>query len=280
MSQKSLSIILCSKNDNYCGKSIKKLELIFKYIRRFSKLLNSKILFDVILVDWGSSLPLSKSPILNKADFNFVKFLHFSKDYCDPLNGDSEYSQPHALNEAINHSSSNFFLKIDHDTIIGPSFFHWFDQKLNLPNLAFSCSRNIDYNQLESIDKILLSDNFQDFNLTETQHCFNKKSNEKFFPFFGCQRGVLFFSKNAAHINNGFNQDLVFQNYQSIDFINRLLHKYNIYNLGLKLNFDFYHVEHQHKDGLHRISNSFLYKNNIFPPQNKNRKLKNKLYYI
>ena len=88
------------------------------------------------------SLPLCKSPILNKADFNFVKFLHFGKDYCDPLNGDSEYSQPHALNEAINHSSSNFFLKIDHDTIIGPSFFHWFDQKLNLPNLAFSCSNS------------------------------------------------------------------------------------------------------------------------------------------
>ena len=49
------------------------LELIFKYILKFSKLLNSKIIFDVIVVDWGSSLPLSESPILNKTDFNFMR---------------------------------------------------------------------------------------------------------------------------------------------------------------------------------------------------------------
>jgi hypothetical protein len=268
---KKLSIILCSKNDTYCGDPVQKLNNVLHYISIFSKLLIKSIDFEVVISDWGSSLPLSNLDSLNSHDIDNLKFIHSDKSFCDPLNNDSDFSQPHALNITLKESSGDFFLKIDQDTIVGPSFFHWISNTQRLPSLAFSASRSLEAVDIKDINKILYNDDYQKLTIPEPLHAFNHRVSSSIFPFFGCRRGVLFFSKSVLAVNSGFNEDLIFQNFIHQDFINRCLHKYNIYNLGAKLNFDFYHQEHLIKDNLDRVSNSPLYKNNLIPIQNKTR---------
>ena len=257
-----LNIILCSKNDSYGLNPMNRLINTLKFTSFFGKKLLKNKTFKILISDWGSLNPIENQISNHLKDNRLFKFIHTPPSDADYCNRSSPFSQPHALNQCINQSDSDFLLKIDQDTIVGPNFFQWFNESNNLPDLGYSSSRSLTKIQSKKIPKIILSDNFKDVSLIESKYSYNFNYKNKIFPFFGSRRGVLFFNKK--NIKSKFNEDLIYRNYIDQNFVNTNLKKYKIFNLGLKLDFDFYHQYHNTEDTLSRKTNSFLYKKNFF----------------
>jgi len=252
-----LSIILCSRNDFYKGSSLKRLTNTLNCITFFIEKLNLINRVEVIVCDYFSETPIIESINLYKKK-DFIKILTPSKKFCK----ESVFSIPHALNFCIDHCSFNFILKIDQDTIPGISFFDWFFSSSKLPNLAYSQSRSLDELQSKDPIKHVLSDDINEFVINQPHYAYNCFYRNNICPFFGSARGIFIFNKSLINQRSFLNEDLIFKKYIDINFINSLCAHSPVYNLGLKLNFDFYHQ--YHSSNLDEKLNSPLYKSNFF----------------
>ena len=275
---KKFAFILCSRNDSYCGQPIVRLTNTLTFLGHFLNKLGIIDESECILTDWGSKQPLHKKLSLNNDIKKIIKFVNVSSETAEEYNEDSPFSQAHALNCAFQNSESKFIIKIDQDTILGPTFINWLSEQDSFPDISFSTRRNLDQDQSPKFHDYILSEgSYKKVNIDSPHYAYGKFVNNSILPFFGGKDGVLMIRSEIFKNYLGFNEDLIYQNHITIDLINRLIPNYSIYNLGLKLDFDFYHQYHSIDNQIDRVSNSHLYRKNIFPNNNeKNWGLKNK----
>ncbi len=58
--KKVISFILCSRNDNYMGNPVGRLEIALNYLAENVRLLGREESVEVIVTDWGSEKPLNR----------------------------------------------------------------------------------------------------------------------------------------------------------------------------------------------------------------------------
>lgn len=258
---KKISYIIVSRNDSYCGDSIGRLTNTLNH--------TGQILFDngvldeseVVLVDWAS--PNSKKTLkdvlkLNQHIKKILKIVITPKDIANKYQKDSPFSEVHAMNVGFRRMSSKYFARIDNDTLIGHRWIKWFyEDRLDLGyeiHVAFSGRRNL--SEQESNKNVFkkLIDNDLASRQIEICHSHNHYSrlmpNGGIYPFYGGAVGVMLVERELYEKHKGFNEDLVYMNNMDTEFLNRIVvDDYDIYNLSLCTDADFYHQHHVRSDG-------------------------------
>jgi len=255
MNNIKLSIILCSKNDKYCGDSVSRLIKCLNHTGDIFKKGDKLNEVEVILSDWGSKVPLEKyiENKLNTSIKKIIKYVYINKNKTTKIR--SPFSEVHALNAAARLANGKFIGRIDQDTLIGENFIKWFfSNKPKDSNFYFSGRRDMNKQQSEKLQK----GNSIDFILE------NKNGIKKWIEhedknsslFYHEAVGIILIPTKIYKEIRGYNEVNIFYNHMEIEFIERLKKIINLINLGEIINYDFYHIFHELR------LNS---KNNLFP---------------
>src|ERR1039458_2637825 len=133
-----LSFVLCSRNDNYMGNPVGRLEIALNYLAENVQLLGREEEVEVIVTDWGSKVPLKDVLNLNATAAKITRFLEVPIEVVKEVQKDSPFAEVLALNAAARRANGQYIGRIDQDTLAGERFlrffFEWIDGK-NSPNV-------------------------------------------------------------------------------------------------------------------------------------------------
>lgn len=266
------SFIAVSRNDNYGGDTKNRLENTINLLGKLIIESKQEKMFEIIIVDWGSFLPnLHKVLNINEEVKNIIKFIIVPFEMANYYNSDSSFSEVHAMNCAFRRMSGDFFIRIDQDTMVGERFINFLIKSKKIPSVSFSGRRDFKEGQKGDVDyyyNIIKSEKSLEIPIPHHKHAYNNLKKNYLFCFYGGAVGCLMVEKKAFKNAKGFNEELIFLNEMDVDLFNRLSIDHKIYNLGLKVNFDFYHQYHDRFDNENRTRNSIMYRRFILPNNN------------
>jgi len=258
-----IAYTLVARNDNYCGDSVGRLQTVLNHtgeiLAKHGKLEES----EVIVSDWASPTengPLRNALVLNPEIRQILKIVEVPLEMAAPYQKDSPFSEVHAMNVAFRKSNAQFFARIDQDTLIGERFISWFynefreiDRGFEWPKVLFSGRRNLTEKQSENYRDIIFDDEAS--RRVAVCHADNFYSRvlpaggKSMFLFYGGAVGILIVERTLYEDLKGFNEDFIYMNNMDTEFLNRLARKTSFYNLGLKCDGDFYHLNHTRSEG-------------------------------
>lgn len=211
-------------------------------------------LSECIIVEWGTNT-LKNKLSLNKQIKKILKIIEVPENIAKKYQKNSPFSEVHAMNTGFRKSSGEFFIRIDQDTLVGDRFIEWFfdeyhnNKKIKWPKIAFSGRRDLSSEQSCQFKNIVLDENLNRIiPITHENHYFNKNIYGKNFKFYGAAVGAIVIQRDIYETHKGFNEKLIYMNNMDVEFINRVCRKEEIYNLGFKIENDFYHQHHSRKD--------------------------------
>lgn len=281
---KKASFILVSRNDNYCGNSLSRLTNTLNFLGKLLHETGHLENAECILTDWCSpDKPLKDVLNLNDYIKSILKIVIVPKNVALKYQGESPFSEVHAMNCCFRNMSGKYFLRIDQDTVVGYRFLNWFfnefgEKKYDFkwPKCGFSGRRNLTKKQSRKFAHYIKCNKFSNrANIFHPYNFYNyiELSSKKIYPFFGGAVGVMLVERNIYEKEKGFNEELVYMNQMDVEFFNRLLLKTSIYNIGQKTNCDFYHQYHEYPgENLSfpkRAKNSLAFRRVIFENSNK-----------
>lgn len=247
---KKLTLVLATKNDMYNSKYTTPLFRLKNSLEQTLQNAGSSNV-EVIVVDYGSDVKVED---VLKIDDDRIKFIYVDKN--EYAKYDTPFNEVKCINRGAKNASGNFIGRIDQDTIVGKRFFEWFFTSLDISDdeFYFSLRRELP----PKIYNIKLLKNENDAMFSENCHV-TKLSNH-----FPCHRqfwryavGILLIPKVAWHNSRGYREDNTKHNNMEHEFIARLKNKYNLVNLGKKLNYPFYHIQHEVDDSKNREQNPY-----------------------
>ena len=121
-----LSLIICSRNDQYMGNSRWRLETSLNYVAQKVHALGREEDVEVIVADWGSEIPLCNVLQLNAPAAKIVSFLCIPPEIARVLQQDSPFPEVLALNAAARRAKGQYIGRIDQDTLVGRHFLSTF----------------------------------------------------------------------------------------------------------------------------------------------------------
>jgi hypothetical protein len=245
-----LSLILCSRNDEYMGNSRWRLQTTLNYVADHVESLGREKDVEVLVADWGSEIPLQDVLQLTPAATKITSFVLIPPDIARPLQKDSPFAEVLALNAAARRARGAYVGRIDQDTLVGRRFLElFFDlhegrQKLEVPldrALLFSNVRMVPYRFVVRSPSLW------------AVKCFLVKFGRRMKieitsarEFYWYSVGIWLVSRNIWHACGGYDEEMLYMNGMEINMILRLLPKYPMVNLGEMTDCDFYHLEHYH----------------------------------
>ena len=292
---KKISYVLVSRNDSYCGDAVGRLVNTLNHTGTILSDHNASDQSEVILVDWSSPNEPLKDVIgnrVNDAIKSILKIITVEPSIAAKYQKDSPFSEVHAMNCGFRRIKGRYFARIDQDTLIGHRFVEWFynefevsDYGFNWPKVLFSSRRNLDSIQtathafVDIIKDPLYSRQIEICH--DHNHYARLLPHKVFFPFYGGAVGIMIVEKELYLKHKGFNEEMIYMNNMDTEFLNRLAVDNLLYNLGLKVDADFYHQYHDRSDGasndttqphaLHegsRETNSLDYRNKLMDNPN------------
>jgi hypothetical protein len=248
MMDKIISFILCSRNDNYMGNPVGRLEIALNYLAENVRLLGMEESVEVIVTDWGSETPLRKVLNLNATASIITRFLEVPISVAKEVQKDSPFAEVLALNAAVRHAGGQYIGRIDQDTLVGKRFlrmfFEWIDGKRNPPvnlekSYLFSCRREIPFAfasrnpSLDQVSRLI-------------RWCGSMLAIEMYYRHFfvGNPVGIMLLHRNIWEECGGYDERLIYWGWMEVDMAYRVQNKYPLVNLGRMVGTDFYHLEH------------------------------------
>ncbi len=249
--RKALSLILCSRNDNYRGNSKYRLQATLNYTAKQIFKAGRESEVEIIVSDWGSRIPLRDIIKLSGQASKITSFLNVPKNIAKKLQKDSPFSEVHALNAVARRSNGEFIGRIDQDTLVGEKFFEvFFDlyqgkRKLKAPlssSLIFANRRRIPYifsvkePSMKEIEKLI--DTYKKYMVIENE-----------FPeelFWHSYVGIWMTHRRIWFEAKGYDESYIYTNEMEVEMIHRLRRKYPIINIGKLDGTDYYHLSHDH----------------------------------
>jgi hypothetical protein len=248
MSKPILSLILCSRNDQYMGNSLWRLQTTLNYVAQNVHEIGREEDIEVLVADWGSEVPLRDVLILSPATARIVSFILIPPEIARDLQKDSPFAEVLALNAAARRASGKFIGRIDQDTLVGRHFLEYFfgiyegSQNLEIPlasALLFSNQRMVPYRfavrcpSFWAVDKYIgLFRRFLKIEITSL------------LPFFIHGVGIWLVHSDLWKECGGYDERMIYMNGMEVNMIARLMMKYKLVNLGKLVDYDFYHLEH------------------------------------
>jgi hypothetical protein len=245
-----LSLILCSRNDNYMGKSRWRLQTTLNYVADHVESLGREKDVEVLVADWGSEIPLQEVLQLTPSAAKITSFVLISSDIARQLQKDSPFAEVLALNTAARRARGTYVGRIDQDTLVGRRslevFFelHEGRRKLEVPldrALLFSNVRMVPYRFAVRSPSLRAVKGF----VAKFRRRLKIDITSRH-PFYWYGVGIWLVSRDIWHACGGYDEEMLHMNGMEINMILRLLPKYPIVNFGEMTDCDFYHLEHYH----------------------------------
>jgi hypothetical protein len=270
----ALSLILCSRNDEYMGNSRWRLETTLNYLADQVEVLGRAEDVEVLVADWGSDIPLREVLRLTPAASRIVFFMLIPPEIAHAVQKDSPFPEVLALNAAARRAKGKYIGRIDQDTLVGRRFLEiFFDiqeqrKQIEIPlesALLFSNIRMIPYRFAERCPSLSIVKHFVDRFGTSLKIEIGSRR-----PYYWYSVGIWLLSRTLWHECGGFDEEMLYMNGMEINMIDRLLEKYKLINLGEIVEYDFYHLEHYHpwvprKSSIYRKTNGFDFKRCFHP---------------
>jgi hypothetical protein len=251
-----VSLILCSRNDQYMGNSLWRLETTLNYVGERVEALGREEDVEVLVADWGSEAPLRDVVALQPGAARIVSFVTVPPALARELQQDSPFPEVLALNAAARRARGAYIGRIDQDTLVGDRFLRWLFEsvegacRLDVSNvtletaLLFANRRSIPYRFTAGSPSL--------GNVTRFVRLFGatlpvwRENPATGHVFWTSYVGIWLAHRNLWDECGGYDQRLIYYNWMDTDMICRLRQKYTVVNLGELTNHDFYHLEHYH----------------------------------
>jgi hypothetical protein len=244
---KTISFVLCSRNDNYMGNPVGRLEMALNYLAENVQSLGRQESVEVIVTDWGSKVPLKEVLNLNATAAKITRFLEVPVAVVKEVQKDSPFAEVLALNAAARRASGQFIGRIDQDTLVGKRFlkifFEWVDGIRNLgadikTSYLFSKRRQIPFDVTMRVTRL---DNIKTF----LKLCARRLLVEEWPPFFfNSPVGIMILSRDLWMECGGYDERLLYWGWMEVDLAHRLEEEHSVVDIGPQIRHDFYHLEH------------------------------------
>jgi hypothetical protein len=250
MNKPALSLILCSRNDQYMGNSRWRLETTLNYVAQKVHEIDKPGEVEILVVDWGSEIPLRDVLELSSAAEKIVSFIQIPPEIAQILQKDSPFPEVLALNAAARRASGDYIGRIDQDTLVGKRFLNKFfelyegKQPVDVPlasALLFANQKMVPYRfcvrcpTLEAVNKYVdWFGRFFKIQLTPGK------------PFYDNGVGIWLLPQTLWDECGGYDQRMIYMNAMEVEMMVRLIKNHKMINLGKLVDYDFYHLEHYH----------------------------------
>jgi len=204
---------------------------------------------EIIVVDWGSDIPLSETLTLGADAVGLVSFLHVPDALARQKQRDSPFSEVFALNAAARRSRGEYIGRIDADTLVDRRFFATFFQLIDGSRetgirmdstFLFSRRRTIPYRFVKRCPPLGQVSYFID------RFGHRLPIENKNLPFFKAAVGIMLMHRTLWEDCGGYDERLIYMNFMEIDLALRLSQKYELADWGMIAGHDYYHLEHYH----------------------------------
>ncbi len=241
-----LSFILCSRNDNYMGNSLWRLQTSINLLVAEAARVGRAHDIEILVSDWGSTVPLREAVRLTGEASALTSFVLTPPDRARALQRDSPFAEVYALNVAARRARGEYVGRIDQDTIVSRRFFRAFfevydgGRHLSAPldrAYLFSARRQIPIEWVTGepsraeIARMLAGVG----RLMPVHEADN---------FWRSPVGILMMHRNIWEEVGGFDERLIYYWWMDADLGTRVATKYPMVNIGAELGYEFYHLEH------------------------------------
>lgn len=246
-----LSLIVCSRNDNYQGGGLWRLETGLNLTARAVHDLGFQDSVEIILTDWGSETPIREVLSLTPEAAGLLSVIEVPRSVAEQYQRDAPFSEVHALNSAARRARGDYIGRIDQDTILGHRFFERFfrfhrgEAFAAVPlkrALMLSNRRGVPYRLASTCPTPWVIDRFirwfgrrlpQAMPLSE-QH------------YYKSYVGIWLVHRDLWFEIGGYDESFIYINWMEVDMILRLEPEYRFVNFGRVIDHEVYHLDHIH----------------------------------
>lgn len=245
-----VSLILCSRNDNYMGNAMWRLATSINAVIANANELDRLKDLEIIVADWGSDLPLRNILNLLPEAENIVSFVYVPPEIAKVEQKDSEFPEVLALNAAVRKAEGDYIGRIDNDTVVGKAFLKKF---FDLAEGKISCTFNPEsaflFAERKRVPKRLVSKSlhFQCIRWFINMfgwHLTVESATRFGLPFWHSPVGIMIFHRKIWLATHGYDERLLYWGWMEGDLALRLEQKHDIVDIKELAGNDFYHLEH------------------------------------
>jgi hypothetical protein len=245
----ALSLILCSRNDNYMGNSCWRLETTLNYVADQVEALGRTKDVEVLVADWGSDISLRDVLQLTPTAAKIVSFLLIPPEVARGLQKDSPFPEVLALNAAARRARGAYIGRIDQDTLVGRRFLEvFFDlydgrRQLAIPldsALLYSGRRRIPY---WFAVRCPAHRHVAKFIRLLGRRCrLDTLPNREYWTYLV---GIWLIHRDLWIECGGYDERFIYYNWMEVEMILRLRQRYTLIDFGKMVDYDFYHLGHR-----------------------------------
>ncbi len=243
-----LSLVLCSRNDQFQGDSLWRLETTLNHAARQAADLGRLDDVEVIVADWGSEEPLRDAVRLSEEAARIVRFLTVPVALAREKQRDSRFAEVFAINAAARRSRGEYIGRIDQDTLIGRHFLEWFFRAVEEGEPAFpleasvmiSNRRRIPYHFAVRTPSFPVVERYLSwFDRRLPTMALTMSDN-----YWECYIGIVLFHRRLWEESGGYDESFIYYSYMEFDLFLRLCMRYQGVDLGAIVGNDFHHLDH------------------------------------
>lgn len=251
MSKPALSLILCSRNDQYMGNSLWRLQTALNYVAENVQELGREEDVEIIVADWGSEIPLREALELNRAAANITWFVVIPPETAVIEQKDSPFPEVLGLNAAARRANGEYIGRIDQDTLVGKRFLDVFFQLLDgarvlgnpLDSTVIWAGRvGIPYRFSVRCPPFWQVRQF----IRWFGHSLRIDTPGPKDCFFNAPVGIWLAPRHCWEDCRGYDERFIYWGFMEIEMIYRLTKKYSLVHWEKNFDCDFYHLEHYH----------------------------------
>ena len=264
-----LSLILCSRNDEYMGNSRWRLETTLNYVADQVEALGRGKEVEVLVADWGSEIPLREVLRLTPAAAQIVSFILIPPEVARSLQKDSPFPEVLALNAVARRARGEYIGRIDQDTLVGRHFLEvFFDLYDGRRHLAISLDRALLYSNRRAIPywfavRCPAHQHVDKFIRLLGQRCgLETLPNREFWTY---AVGIWLIHRDLWTECGGYDERFIYYNWMEVEMILRLRQRYTLIDFGEMIEYDFYHLNHWNpRASLNQIRRDLGHQENTF----------------
>lgn len=243
----ALSLIICSRNDDYMGDPMWRLATSINYLSDKIYKLNRELQVEIVVTDWGSLIPISNVIRLTEQASAITRFVCVPAELATKLQKDSPFGEVYALNAAARRSRGQYIGRIDQDTLVTQEFIALFFDTLGGKNgIDFDMENTYMFAARKQLPYAFVSQKPSLNELDTAIHNFKHLTLSEELPFchWASAVGILMMHRNMWHDIGGYDERLIYYWFMDVDLATRLSKKYTIVNIGKTFGYHFFHLEH------------------------------------
>lgn len=203
---------------------------------------------EIIVVDWGSEVALSKILTLSPAASRMVRFIHVPAEVAIANSEDSKFPEVRALNVAVRRAKGLYIGRVDNDTVTGMEFFKaWGNLIEGKSDLRAQPEACVMFVRRRCVPYVFVS---ASPSLSQVHGLLWKWGKsleiEKLYPFYKSAVGIIVMHRDLWFRCTGYDEKMIYWGWMEVDLVERLMKYAQVpcFDLGDMLGVHFYHLEH------------------------------------